>query len=196
MTKKRPRGGIRAVWSVGVVLAISVGCRAVGPLTRASAGTGGFSYRAGTASQGFPVAPAEVRKVAVDALSDLRIASIRETIEPDTTLILDGTTADGRSARLTIQPSGSFAATTVRVGLLGDEALSKGILDRIGIRLGTLPPAAIPTEVPSGAKSSVETSARQKPASDASIIRNQYPTNYHDSPTDDTFNPRFDGGPR
>ena len=196
MTLKRPRGGFWAIWSVGATLAVLGGCRAVGPLTNAGAGTSGFAYRAGTASQGFPVTPAEVRKVAVEALSDLRISSIRETIEPDTTLILDGTTGDGRSARLTIQPLGAFTATTVRVGLLGDEALSKAILDRIGIRLGSMPPAAIPTEVPTSAQLPIQTSSTKKSASDTSTIRNQYPTNYHDSPSDDTFNPRFDGGPR
>ena len=135
-----------------------------------------------------------MRKVAVEALGDLRIASIRETIEPDTSLILDGTTGDGRSARLTIRPLGAFTVTTARVGLLGDEALSKAIMDRIGIRLGTMPPAAIPAEVPTSSQSPLQTLSNKKPLTDTSIIRNQFPTNYHDSPSDDTYNPRFDGG--
>ena len=192
MTLRQPRGGIRAILGVCAVLAMFGGCRAVGPLTDASAGTSSFAYRAGTASQGFPVAPAEVRKVAVDALGDLRISSIRETIEPDTTLILDGTTGDGRSARLTIRPFGAFAVTTARVGFLGDEALSKAIMDRIGIRLGTMPPSAIPAEVPTGAQSPIQALSNKKSISDTSMIRNQFPTNYHDSPSDDPYNPRFD----
>jgi hypothetical protein len=36
-----------------------------------------------------------------------------------------------------------------RIGWFGDEPLSRTLLDRVGVRLGLLPPAAIPDQPPS-----------------------------------------------
>ena len=42
-----------------------------------------------------------------------------------------------------------FLRVSCRIGWFGDEPLSRTLLERIGVRLGTLPPAAIPDRPPS-----------------------------------------------
>jgi hypothetical protein len=175
--------------AAGWICVAAIGCQSVGPLTGRTGPATGFAYRFGTASQGFAVAPAEVKKVVVEAMGDVRVHRDLETVEPDTgAWILDGTTADGRNVKVTIRPMGAFTVVTARVGPFGDEALSKGILDRIGIRLGTLPPGAIPAEPPAAEPTSV---FNRPSATDPTLMRHQTVTGYRDSPTDDSFSPQL-----
>ena len=81
-------------------------------------------------------------------MEDLRIQAVRQ-INDGSTIVFEGTTADNRNASVTLRPNSLGTRLTARVGLFGDQALSRAIMDRIGIRLGSLPPAAIPEEPPS-----------------------------------------------
>lgn len=175
--------------AAGLICVAAVGCQSVGPWMNRSGPSSGYSYRLGTASQGFAVAPAEVQKVVVEAMQDVRVHRDLETVEPDTgAWLIDGTAADGRGVKVTIRPMGAFTAVTAHVKPFGDEALSRAILDRIGIRLGTIPPAAIPAEPPA----TESTSFLNRPgAKDPSLLRSQTVTGYRDSPVDDSFSPQL-----
>ena len=50
---------------------------------------------------------------------------------------------------VTLRPQQGKTRISCRIGWFGDEALSKALLERTGIRLGTLPPAAVPENPPS-----------------------------------------------
>ena len=122
-----------------------VGCSTIAPI--ASPGMVNYTYRAGAASQGFPRPPAEVQRAAVDAMADMSIHSVRSA--PDEGgVTYSGTTADGQGATVTVKNRGAFASAIVRVGWFGNEQLSRAVIDRIGVRLGTLPPEAVPAEPP------------------------------------------------
>ena len=127
------------------VAAGTVGCSTIAPI--AAPGMVTYTYRAGAASQGFPRPPVDVQKAAVDAMADMSIHSVRSS--PDEGgVTYSGTTADGQGATVTVKNRGAFASAIVRVGWFGNEQLSRAVLDRIGVRLGTLPPEAIPAEIP------------------------------------------------
>jgi hypothetical protein len=53
-------------------------------------------------------------------------------------------TADDRKARVTVQTSGVNSTVSVKVGWLGDEPLTRAMLDRLSSRQGNLPPQPIP----------------------------------------------------
>ena len=107
-----------------------------------------YSYGAGRATQNFAYPPATVQTAIVAAMQDLRIQSVRQ-INDGSTIVFEGTTADNRGATVTLRPHTLGTRLSARVGMFGDQALSRAIMDRIGIRLGSLPPAAIPEEPPS-----------------------------------------------
>ena len=113
----------------------------------ANAGTS-YSYGAGRATQNFAYPPTTVQPAVLAAMEDLRIQAVRQ-INDGSTIVFEGTTADNRNASVTLRPNSLGTRLTARVGLFGDQALSRAIMDRIGIRLGSLPPAAIPEEPPS-----------------------------------------------
>ena len=115
--------------------------------TLASAGTG-YSYTAGRATQNFAYPPTTVQPAVLAAMEDLRVEAVRQ-INDGSTIVFEGTTADNRGASVTLRPHAIGTRLSARVGLFGDQALSRAIMDRVGIRLGVLPPAAIPVEPPS-----------------------------------------------
>ena len=128
------------------------GCRTMtGPASLsalAEPSASGFSYSAGRAIQSFAFAPQSVEPAASAAMDDLRIHSLRRTSE-EGTVVLEGNTADNRRASVTIHPQNAGTRVSARLGLFGDEPLSRALMDRINVRLGTLPPSAIPVDPPS-----------------------------------------------
>jgi len=130
------------------------GCQTMGPIaargpSAVSAAGSGYSYQAGTAAQSFSRPRIEVETASQEALADLQMRlSGNVDWGPERTAI-HARSADGRRVELTIVDRGSSTEALVKVGLFGDEAMSKALLDRIGMRLGEQPPEAIPDEVPS-----------------------------------------------
>jgi len=61
----------------------------------------------------------------------------------------DAKTSDNRPVLVTVRPHDGQTRVSCRIGWFGDEPLSKAVLERTGVRLGTLPPAAIPENPPS-----------------------------------------------
>jgi hypothetical protein len=124
------------------------GCASVSPVAGPVMTATGFSYSVGKSTQDFAFPPDKVQAAVVGAMDDLRVHSVRQTTEPGA-IYYEGTTADDRRALVTVRPFAGGTRLTSRIGLLGDEPLSRALMDRTGIRLGTLPPAPIPDKVPS-----------------------------------------------
>jgi hypothetical protein len=152
----------RIALAATVVLAASAGagCQTINPAAvpalghpdGTSSGGSKFSYSGGRAVQTFEQSPTTVHPAVLAALDDLRIESVRQ-ISDGGAVVFEGTTADGRKASLTLRPHPVGSRLSARVGVFGDEALSRALIDRVAIRLGALPPAAIPAKFPSSPSS-------------------------------------------
>jgi hypothetical protein len=108
----------------------------------------GYSYAAGRAVQSFDRPPTAVQPAVIAALDDLRIENLRQTNDGGV-IVFEGTTADARKASVTLRPSPAGSRLSARFGLFGDEPMSRALMDRVGVRLGSLPPSGIPTDIPS-----------------------------------------------
>ncbi len=175
---------MRRTMTAGLALAAALGggCSATnGPFGRDKLALPvGPSYVGGRGMQVYPTSPAIVANVK-DALSDVGIRSIRQSEDPGGTIILEGKAADDRRARVTILKSGTRATVAARVGWLGDEPLTRALLDRIGNRQGTLPPQPTPAaEKPADPPSNPFLSRDAVP--DEIMLRNQLNEGYSPNP--------------
>ncbi len=167
------------LWVAVLIGALPLGCSTVTPVAGSlSVPPAGFSYSAGKASQDFAFPPSTVHQAALDAMGDLRIESVRE-IHDAGAVIFEGTTADDRRAHVTLRPNQGKTRLTVRMGWFGDEPLSRALMDRVGVRLGALPPSAIPENPPSSPASNPFFSRDAVP--DEIMLRDQAEARYHDS---------------
>jgi hypothetical protein len=134
----------------------STGCQTVAPIVAPPAQTptanapvpAGFSYGAGKATQEFAAPAATVQGVIAAAMDDLQIKHVRQRHDGQAQ-IFQGWTKDNTPAVLTLRPGNGAARVTARIGWFGDEPYSRALFERIGIRLGHRPPAAIPEQPPS-----------------------------------------------
>jgi len=136
--------------ALGVVLVCGTwqsGCATVAPSVVAASGLE-VSYTGGRAIQEFAVPSSAVRGAVSEALDDLKMTSI-EHGRSGSVYKIDARTADNRAVLITVRPHEGQTRVSCRIGWLGDELLSKAVLERTGVRLGTLPPAAIPDDPPS-----------------------------------------------
>jgi hypothetical protein len=171
---------MRRIVQIGAAICASMasgGCMSLGPLGPEPHKTG-YSYEAAWASQTFPVATEPALGAALEGMADLQMRSIHQSKYEKTAILLDGQAHDGRHVRVVIRPVGEASQVSTRVGRFGDEALSKAVLERIGVRLGTVPPTPIPDEPP--------TSGTRLPFSklavpDAIMLREQADAGYRDS---------------
>jgi hypothetical protein len=124
---------------VGLLL-LAAGCNAVTPFgTFKTYGTNQPTYVAGHAAQAFAVpATREVVAQTREAMDDVGIHSVVQRQE-DTAIILTGKTANGRTATVTVRAEGASTRVSARFGALGDEALSRAFLARVGTRIGSDP---------------------------------------------------------
>jgi hypothetical protein len=140
---------IASKWAALLALgaATVAGCSATdGPFGRESlVGPVGPSYSGGRATQMFPNSPSFVADVK-DAMTDVGMHSFKESKEPSGGTLIEATTTDNRRARVTVQTRGLRNVVTARIGLLGDEPLSRAMLDRISFRQGSLPASALPAD--------------------------------------------------
>jgi hypothetical protein len=138
--------------ALGATLTLS-GCRAVAPVAPPPEAApiqsaAGFGYSAGKGTQEF-AAPAEAVQAAIAAsMADLQIKRVHHR-QDGRAVIYQGWTKDNTPAIVTFRPGNGAARVTARIGWFGDEPFSKALMERVGIRLGTLPPKAIPEEPPS-----------------------------------------------
>jgi hypothetical protein len=165
---------VAAVWG-GLALA---GCRSVAPIAGLAPAAAGYAYGAGKATQEFAAPTAAVQSAIAGAMVDLGIAQVRQRHDGPSR-IFEGSTADGRGATVTLRPGNGAARVTARIGLFGDPPFSRALMDRIGIRLGSLPPAAIPAEPPSSPAGNPYFSREAVP--DSTMLRDQAEAPYRDT---------------
>jgi hypothetical protein len=160
------------------VVAGLAGCQTVGPASVPLLASGGLVYEGGTATQAFAYNQTQVQNALIEAMADLGIHQVRQTNTPGH-LNFEGKTVDGRRSSVNLDSRITPPVVTARFGWLGDEALSRAFMDRVGIRLGSLPPSALPAEPPTSPARPLimmgpeRTAPGQRPLSDAG---------YHDSP--------------
>jgi len=133
--------------TAGMLLAAALvaGCSTTGPFGREKlTAPVGPSYVGGRGMQVFPASDTLTDDVKA-SMSDVGIRAINRTEDPGGMIVLEGQTADHRRARVTIQESGRRSTVSAKVGWLGDEPITRGLLDRIGSRHGTFE-AAPPVE--------------------------------------------------
>jgi hypothetical protein len=106
------------------------------------------TYAGGRSIQDFARSPSELGATVAEAMADLKMTSL-ERARDGLVYKISAKTADSRSVLVTMRPHQGLTRLACRVGLFGDEPLSKALLQRVGIRLGTLPPAPIPEDIPS-----------------------------------------------
>jgi hypothetical protein len=130
------------------------GCRTIAPVVAppseppAAPTAAGFLYGAGKATQEFAAPAATVQGAITAALGDLQVSQVRQRHDGPSQ-IFQGWTRENTPAVVTLRPGNGAARVTARIGWFGDEPFSRALFQRIGIRLGHLPPAAIPAEPPS-----------------------------------------------
>lgn len=163
--------------SIGILGVTLMGCRTVGMSAIPARSLVSYTYSQGRASQGFAANAEDVRKAVAESAADLRIHSMRVTEMPGI-VTYEGKTAGNNPVTITLHSQSVFTLVTVRIGLLGDEALSRALMDRIGIRLGTVPANSLP---------SIETPAAENPSvlsrdavKDEVMLRDRIDAGYRD----------------
>ena len=124
------------------------GCATIPPAAEVAAISSSFAYSAGRGSQSFAAPVSAVLATLNDALSDLDLRSPRGTRDGGV-MRVEAQTPDGRKVVATVRTHQGITQVAVRVGWFGDEPLSRTLLERVGVRLGSRPPEAIPSAAPS-----------------------------------------------
>ena len=119
----------------------------VKPIAGTVQDTTGFSYSAGRATEDFAFPPRTVNAAISGAMDDLRIHSIKPT-KDGTAWMYQAVTEDDRRVLVILRPNRGTSRLSVRIGWFGDEPLSKALMERVGVRLGSLPPSAAPVDRP------------------------------------------------
>ena len=143
------RRGIVAGW-LGLSAGALAGCMSLGPTSPMAAGTSAVTVDGAWSSQRFLAGEEQIHSALVDAMIDMKARPTTETPADRTTdvSILDAKMHDGRHARITMRPVESGQVVAVRIGRFGDPAYSQAFLQRVGVRLGTLPASAVPDVPP------------------------------------------------
>ncbi len=157
---------------------VTSGCATVAPQVKTE-GNLESSYSAGRAVQDFSLAAGPVGDAMVEAMGDLQMTSIKR--ERDGAVYrIDAKTADNRIVQVTLRPHQTKTRVSCRIGWFGDQVLAKSLLERTGIRLGTLPPAPIPDKPPSAPASNPFFSRQAVP--DGEFLRDVAEAPYRDRP--------------
>jgi len=134
------------VWTT--LLATASGCATTSPPTHHLESSTEFSYSGGRGVQDFAVPPSAVVPAVFASLTDLQMSEAEPARDGVVTRI-EARTRDGRAVSVTIRPRAGVSQVGARIGWFGDEALSKALLERVGVRAGTRAPEAIPDDPPS-----------------------------------------------
>jgi hypothetical protein len=170
------RGIVAALASVGV--AWTIGCATTAPTIDTESSLAGPSYSTGRAFQAYASTPGAVANATAESMEDLKMTSIRRGRD-GAAFQIEAKTLDKRTVTVTIKPHQDLTRLACRIGWFGDEPLSKALLERIGVRLGTLPPAPIPENPPSAPASNPFITRETVP--DPEALRNIAEARYRDS---------------
>jgi hypothetical protein len=155
------------------------GCATVAPSARSedSLPATTYSYSAGRGVQDFKAPPGSVKTAVFEAMDDLKMTVVHRGRDGAVSQV-DGRTSDNQTVTVTIRPQQTNMRVSCRIGWFGDQPLSRSLLERVGIRLGTLPPAAIPDQPPSAPASNPIFSRDAVP--DSQILRDFAEAPYRD----------------
>jgi hypothetical protein len=139
----------RCAWvtALGVSL-LAAGCATVPHAAVPDGAFSEFSFSAGRGTQLFAAPPQQVIAALDQALGDLELRPIQHARD-GTVVRIEAKTKDNRRVAATIRAYAGTSQVAVRIGRFGDEPLSRSILDRVDIRLGSRDPEAIPGTPPS-----------------------------------------------
>ena len=175
---------MRRNWTVGMLIGASMlaGCSTTGPFGREKLALPiGPSYVGGRGMQMFPTSPTLLANVK-DAMSDVGVYAIVQNEDPSGLIVLEGQSADARKVRVTILTSGKNSTVSAKVGWLGDEPLTRALLDRVGSRQGLLPP---PPSLPEDAESKpirTQPIFSRDAVSDATMLQDHIQSGYMPAP--------------
>jgi len=125
MTRERVTGFLLA----GMLLLTNVGCALV--VVGAAGGAAGAVYVGGQLKDRLEASVPQVHQAAVKALKELELP-IREEKVDKLTAHLESELSDEKHVWITIEADGEDGAKiTIRVGIVGDEAKSKAILEAV-----------------------------------------------------------------
>jgi hypothetical protein len=128
--------------------AILGGCQAAGQYPGIAPSFYAYTFFNGQLSEVFQYPPQFVETSCMQALADLGFTAIEKSTE-GTAVLITATTPDGcRPTRISIEPQNAMTMFRIRIGrcLLGDEPLSKAVVDRIALNYGAVPRTIIPLE--------------------------------------------------
>ncbi len=130
------------------------GCATTTPALKEELGqaSSGYSFSTGRGLQDFPAAPVAVKAAVYEAMEDLNM-TIKHRSRDGAVSQIEGRTSNDQNVTVTIRPQQGQTHVSCRIGWFGDDPLSKTLMERVGVRLGTLPPAAIPDKLPSAPSS-------------------------------------------
>jgi hypothetical protein len=135
------------VTALGVCL-LTAGCATVPHAAVPDGPFSEFSFSVGRGTQLFASPPPLVIAALDQALVDLEIVPVQHTRD-GTVLRVEAKTKDNRRVAATIRAYAGTSQVAIRIGRFGDEPLSRSILQRVDIRLGSRDPEAIPGTPPS-----------------------------------------------
>ncbi len=115
-----------------------------------------------------------------EAMTEVGITAIHPIPEANGGTGLEGSTADKRSARVSIHSTGVRSTVALKVGWLGDEPLTRAFLERLEGRHGALPPSAVPVEPEADGESNSSRFSRTA-VPDSVMIRNQLDSSFNSS---------------
>ncbi|WP_165222156.1 DUF3568 family protein [Aquisphaera insulae] len=130
------------------LLLLVSGCATIPNGAELAATTSSFAYSTGRGTQSFASTPSMVISALNSAMTDLDMSEVRVIREIGISRV-QARTSDRRSISATVRFFQGATTVAVRIGWFGDEPLSRALLDRVGVRLGTKEPEAIPEVAPS-----------------------------------------------
>ena len=139
----------RCAWVTALsVCLLASGCATVPHAAIPDGSFSEFFFSAGRGTQLFAAPPSVVIAALDQALGDLELTPVQHARD-GTVQRVEAKTKDGRRVAATIRAYAGTSHVAVRIGRFGDEPLSRSILERVGVRLGSRDPEAIPGTLPS-----------------------------------------------
>ncbi len=105
-------------------------------------------YSTGRALQDFRFPSSVVQDAVVEALEDLKFTVTRRGQDGPATDV-EARTPDRRTVFVTLRSQYPVTRVSCRIGWFGDEPLTRTVMRRVEVRLGTIPPEPIPDHLPS-----------------------------------------------
>lgn len=165
-------------WTAGSWLAIGLaGCATVPPAADVAANPSAISYSGARGWESFAVPRADVLAALNDSMNDLSLGNIRG-YKDGTVSRLEATTRDRERVVATLRSRKDVTQVTIRVGWFGDQPLTKALLERLEVRLGSRSPEAIPATAPSAPSRNPYFARDAIP--DAVMLRDFVEAPYHD----------------